>query len=269
MGWVESGFKTVVEALLEIVGPTGAIYGLSYTNLFPLPLKGRHAEYVFDRQVPSYAGGLPNFLLTYPGSARSHHPSNSLVGVGAGSEEILAPHTGRFMAYEPIHRLAQDDRGKMLTIGLVDAHPGFSTPHVAQNILQWENRRMGTMGARYRAPNGEIKLYVHNYAGGCSRGFGCFYPAYREHGAVSEGKLGAAKAMLATLRKTLEVDLDILKRDPTFLFCDDRGCYSCRRSWDFYREPWWSWYPYRLAHLGNAAIRRLLSQDRRGSGTTS
>jgi hypothetical protein len=43
--------------------------------------------------------------------------------------------------------------------------------------------------------------------------------------------------MLANFKKTLEVDLQILKEDPEFFFCDDPMCYACRVSWEHSRTP--------------------------------
>ncbi len=250
--------ETLVGALLDVVGPSGSLYALAFTRQFPLPLRGRAVHVVFDRDTPAETGGLANYLLGLPGSVRSRHPTNSFVGVGDFARMTLEDHGPESPLFDPVRRLAEHHRGKMLLVGRLFESPGFSTVHVAQHLLGFGNRTVGRYGVRYRLPDGSVGLYVRNDAAGCSRGFHRFYPAYRAAGAITEGRVAAADCMLGVLSKTLSVDMEILRRDPTFFFCEDLGCESCRRNWDFYQEAAWRYWPARALRILRTARRRTL-----------
>lgn len=252
--------ETLVRAVLDVVGPAGSLYGLAFTRVFPLPLRGAALRYVFDETTPAETGGLTNYLLRFPGAVRSRHPTNSFVGVGAFARGLLAEHGPESPMFDPVRRLAEHPQGKMLLVGRLYESPGFSTVHVAQHLLGFGNRTVGRFGVQYRRPDGSVGLYVRNDAAGCSRGFHRFYPAYREAGAIAEGRVAEADCMLGVLSKTLAVDLAILRKDPTFFFCDDLGCESCRRNWDFYQEPVWRYWPARTVRLAKAARRRVIAR---------
>lgn len=256
--------ETLVRAVLDVVGPSGSLYALAFTRAFPLPLRGPALDYVFDASTPSETGGLTNFLLTFPGAVRSRHPTNSFVGVGNFARTILEDHGPDSPMFDPVRRLAEHDRGKMLLVGRLFESPGFSTVHVAQHLLGFGNRTVGRYGVRYRLPDGSVGVYIRNDAAGCSRGFHRFYPAYRAAGAVTEGRVAAADCMLGVLSKTLSVDMQVLRQDPTFFFCDDLGCESCRRNWVFYQEAAWRYWPARGLRAARAVWRRVL--DRLPSG---
>jgi len=265
---IPSPAETLVQALLDVVGPTGSLYALSFTRAFPLPLRGEGLRYVFDEHTPAETGGLTNYLLRHPAAIRSRHPTNSFVGVGEFAREVLGTHGPDSWSFAPVERLARHERGRMLLVGRLMESPGFSTVHVAQYLLRLENRTIGRYGVQYRDADGTVRLFVRNDAAGCSRGFYRFYAAYRAAGAVREGYVAQAACMLGWLPETLTVDIETLRRDPTFFFCDDLGCASCRRNWGFYQEPAWRYWPARALRLLQAARRRL-SRPARPDGTRS
>lgn len=237
IGGIDGSTQTVLESLLSAVEPDGSIFGLSFTPLYKLPLSKINAQKVFDANTPPYTGSLNNAMIQHPKAIRSLHPSCSFVGIGPRASEILPCHNAFSMAYDPVYKLAQYENSKMLLLGTVEKCPGVTTVHVAQNLLGMKNHTTGKQGVNYKDEYGNIKLYVNNYAGGCSQGFWKFYDYYRQAGATSGGKVGNAHSMLANLKKTLMVDLEILKKNPGFFFCDNPLCYACRVSWEHSRTP--------------------------------
>ena len=68
---------------------------------------------------------------------------------------------------------------------------------------------------------------------GCAWGFN-FLPHYRPAGGIlSEGRVGRAEAKITDMKRTLEVELELLRRDPSMLMCQDPACVECRLSWEF------------------------------------
>jgi len=255
IGWVEGGAKAVLDALLAAVGPQGSVFGLSFTRLYELPLSRSDAKNVFTRDSPAWTGSLSNLMLKHPQSVRSLHPSISFVGIGPRASDILPKHDVSSLGYYPAYELAQHDNSKMLLLGTMEKCPGLATVHVAQNLLGLKNDAIGRYGVYYVDRDGEARLYVCNYVGGCSRGFHRFYDHYRRAGAVSEGRVGNARCMLAKLRTTLSVDLEILERDPKFFFCQRPLCYSCMVSWDH--------SPFSVMRSSARCVQRLVSAVRR------
>jgi len=236
VGWIEGGVNTVLESLFDAVGKEGSIFGNAFTRLYKLPLNKDDARKAFAVDTPAYSGSLINLMLKHPDSVRSSHPSCSVVGIGPNSHNILDNHNTTKPAYDAIHSLAKDEIGWMLKLGTAKVSPGSTTVHVAKDLLGFKNNSIGKLGVSYLDEDGTTKLYVKNYAGGCSQGFWKFYEHYRDGDALLEGKVGNADSILMNLKKTLEIDLKVLKKDPTFFFCDDPLCYSCRVSWSFSPE---------------------------------
>ena len=106
LGPVPGGPETVIQALLEALGPEG-------TLLFPaLSYRTVTAENpVFDqRETPCCVGGLPEYFRTRPGTVRSVHPTHSMSGVGRNVPALFRDHhldTTSCGPHSPFHRLRE------------------------------------------------------------------------------------------------------------------------------------------------------------------
>jgi len=88
LGPVPGGAKTVVQGLLEALGPDGTLLmpALSYARVTP-------EQPLFDvRLTPSNIGALPEYFRTRPGTLRSIHPTHSVCAVGRLAAELLDRH---------------------------------------------------------------------------------------------------------------------------------------------------------------------------------
>lgn len=233
MGWVEGGAKTILDAILEVIGSEGYVLTYSFTPLYPLPLNKKDATRVFDKNTEPTSGIFAKMMMQHPEAIRSTHPSCSCSGIGTALRELLKNHTPTSYAYEPLLALASIDNGKYLKIGANKKLPGMGTGHLGQNILKFNNRVLGTYGVNYRDEDGNIRLYKRNYVGGCSQGYWKLQDLYKEVGAYNEGKVGDADSTLSKVKMTHEIDLEMSRKNPSFLFCDDPFCHSCRVTWDF------------------------------------
>lgn len=234
VGYVVGGPRTLVDALVEVVGPEGTLVTDSFVNVYPLPLSARDARRISDRYTPSYAGALANVMIQYPGSHRSLHPVQRFVAVGRMARELMEAHTEESYAYDVLRAMAESGVGRNLKIGTDAKVVGVGTTHVAIGLLGFhEKRRMAGVNY-YDGATGTIKLFERNWSGGCAVGFNNFMPLYREAGAIlSEGKVGDTDAKITDMKKTLEVEMEVLKKNPAFFFCDDPACEPCRLHWDF------------------------------------
>lgn len=88
LGPVPGGAETVVQGLLEAVGPDGTLLmpALSYGQVTP-------QQPIFDaRATPSNVGALPEYFRTRSGTLRSLHPTHSVCGLGPLAAQILGQH---------------------------------------------------------------------------------------------------------------------------------------------------------------------------------
>lgn len=122
LGYVEGGPKTVIEGLLDAVGPEGTLILPTYympggSILGTCKLEG----YVFDpRTHGTNMGALPEAFLQFEGVQRSIHPTHSVSAIGKHASHIteshhLAPSVfGKGSPWERFHGL----NGKILGLGI-------------------------------------------------------------------------------------------------------------------------------------------------------
>ena len=115
MGHVAGGAETVIQGLLQVLGPEGTLLmpALSYEIVTP-------ENPVFDvRRTPSNVGAVPEFFRTRPGTHRSLHPTHSVCGVGPLAEALLGEHIlddTPCGPHSPFRRL-RDVGGQILMLG--------------------------------------------------------------------------------------------------------------------------------------------------------
>ncbi len=126
LGRVEGGAATVVEAVLDAMGPGGTLLTPAFTaglwrDALVMPdCREFCPRRLCPSQHPSHEGAIPNAALARPGRLRSCHPTHSWVGNGPQAEELLRGHCesptfcGPGNPFEP---LVERD-GWLLTIGV-------------------------------------------------------------------------------------------------------------------------------------------------------
>ena len=258
IGYVVGGSKTLIDALLEAVGPKGTIVSDAFIMSYPLPLSKRSARRISDMFTPSYAGALANAMLYYPNAFCSRHPIQRFVAIGGRAKELMANHTPESYAYDVLRVMAQSGGGRNLKLGTDEKVVGVGTTHVAIGLLKLHQNRPRAGVNYYDYETGRIRSFEMNWSGACSEGLINFIPLYRKAGAIlSEGKVGNADSKITDMKKTLEAELETLSKDPSFFFCNDPGCLECRLSWDFSTGSV-------LAAKFHKLVRRLKTARKRG-----
>lgn len=110
-GFVEGGADTVVDALLELVAPSGTVM---------VPTFNHGAEYIFDvRTSPSYNGAITETLRRRPQAIRSVHATHAYAAIGPLAAELCTGHleAGTFGMESPLGKLAQHG-GWVLLLGV-------------------------------------------------------------------------------------------------------------------------------------------------------
>jgi aminoglycoside N3'-acetyltransferase len=224
MGQVKGGPESVIDAFLGVLGPSGllAVPTFTFANFQPF----------FDPETtPSEMGLITETLRRRDDSIRSLHPRHSVCSIGQRSAELTQGHldAGSFGIGSPLDRLCGIG-GHILLLGV--GHNVNSIIHLAEvhaevpYLYAWETPDFPhTARVKYDGREKEVSL---SPSPGCSEGFEKIEPALRHRGIIRDGLIGQARCQLMKAEAIVEVAVELLKRDPTALLCDQGGCYSCQ-----------------------------------------
>lgn len=254
IGKVEGGAKTVVDAILEVIGEEGTLVSEAFIADFLFPLSSKEKKVISSDSLPTYAGAVAGVMTKYSNSYRSLHPVQKFVAIGARAKELMYNHTAETYAYDPLRVMAENN-GINLRIGGVDKVVGVGTTHVAIGLTGLRQKRF-KRGIHYLDTNGNKKLFVSNWAGGCAAGFNKLFPLYRNASTVvAEGKVGDAESMITDMKKTLDFEVGELKKNPRFFMCDDPTCVHCRLTWEYSEKTYLKTF---FANLLKGNLRKAL-----------
>lgn len=126
LGWIDGGAATVVESVLDAMGPDGTLLTPAFTaglwnDALVMPdCRDTCPADLCPSQHPSHEGAIPNAALARAGRLRSCHPTHSWVGNGPQAEALLRGHRdsptfcGTGNPFEPLVELD----GGLLTLGV-------------------------------------------------------------------------------------------------------------------------------------------------------
>lgn len=160
LGWVAGGPVAVIEALIDVLGPTGTLAMPAHSSDWTDPAKWGMPPVPKDwiepirQHMPAYdpattptrgMGRIAELFRTWPGAQRSAHPAVSFSARGPLAEQLVANH-GFDMPHGETSPLARlyDAGGKVLLLGV-----GFercTLLHLAEHRA-WPQRRRETEGA--------------------------------------------------------------------------------------------------------------------------
>jgi len=214
IGFVENGAETVVEALLNVVGPDGNL-------LMPnSPNTSFQLDYIRNLNLFDVAndrsglGAISEFFRKLPAAIRSAHPTEPVSCVGPDAEWFTSEHFGEITPYtskSPFAKLSQKG-GKILYLGvtldnagtnlhtLEDAVTDFAYPVYFDEIFQVE----------VKFPDGtlrKMKTKVHNPMQSKERRCDGLIPIFVEKGVMKQVRIGQADSLLVDAKGMLEVML--------------------------------------------------------------
>jgi aminoglycoside 3-N-acetyltransferase len=224
----------LLDALLQVVGPTGTVVGPTHTALQKASEK--RPLTVFSDDAPTTAGGFGAAVLRHPERVRSAHPHNSVAAIGAQAHFLLDAHDEHALPFSWMPRMLEIS-GKELVIGCVRDNPGINTVHLTQEQLGLSGGSFlrGKEGTFVAVPGEEPHWAPRNYIPGCSLGFYKMYGHYVRAGILRGGWVGRAYSIMLNAVESVLVDRAIMTKNPRAVLCDDPWCVSCA-SWSYSRR---------------------------------
>ncbi|MCA1655699.1 MAG: AAC(3) family N-acetyltransferase [Pseudonocardiaceae bacterium] len=213
IGFVPGGRVAVVQALLDVLGPTGTVVVPAQTmensdpkhwQNPPVPAEWwptiREHLPAFDPAIfPSRGiGAVGEMVRTWPGAVRSNHPQASFAAVGARAAELMGTHALDSQLGESSPLAALERVGaRVLLLGV-----GFDTC-TAFHLAEYRVPSPRTeFGCAVRTEHGREWVTYTDVAVN-SDDFSALGAAYEQLGDVRRGRVGAADSKLFPMDKAV------------------------------------------------------------------
>ena len=221
LGHVVGGAPTVVDALLQILGPAGTLVGPSFnyeTALDP--------SFVFDpRNTPSDMGAIADEIRRRAGNNRSRHLTHSLSAIGRHAETIVT--AGGKTAWSSdgplgtVFKLA----GCFLLLGVT--YQSFTACHVLEVAFRLHYRKLDTLRRRLRRSDGSLVpfdsvVYLRD-VGYPGYDFNRAGQAMEDAGISAVAPVGNAIARLIPAQPMRDFVAPLVKCDPVYLLQEESG----------------------------------------------
>lgn len=227
IGQVDGGADTVIDALLEAIGPKGTLVMSTLTGW----------DSHFDAQTtPSAVGAISETFRRRPGVLRSLHPVHSVAALGQFAEYITEGHElcetgcGEGTPYWKIAELG----GKILLLGVdMDRNTMMHTLEEAADVRYL--RTLDIPAPTYQPGYQTVPFTLKKFPPG-HRDFLRMTPILRRAGCLTQGRIGQAVVKVIQAEPLLELGIQLLTEDPLFFICHNEHCNSCSWARSLYDE---------------------------------
>jgi aminoglycoside 3-N-acetyltransferase len=218
IGYINGGALTLIDALLEVIGPEG-------TLLMPaFPAKGRNKDYLLEQSVfdvkstPSQMGIASETFRKTQGVKRSFHPTDSICAFGKEADYFTNTHFGNitpYNEYSPFRKLCSKN-GKILMLGTT-LNGACTNLHTLEDavIFKYPVYDDKIFNVRMIDQSGIIhtmETKVHNPVWSAKRNCDALKPLFEKENVLSNAMIGEAKCMLIDANRMLEVMIDYYNR---------------------------------------------------------
>jgi aminoglycoside 3-N-acetyltransferase len=222
LGPVEGGADTVIDAILEVIGPRGNLVLPTFNYVDPVP-----EPYYDPRETPGRTGILPEVGRRRPSAVRSLHPTHSVTVIGPDAVRLTEGHLNQrvFGVGSPIDILAREG-GKVLLLGV--GQTSNSTIHVAEEHAGMPKGpwAVGLPVVRIRRPDGALLEHQLDTSCSCSASFEGAEHALRRHGEIRDARIGGVCRLMLG-RDIIRRVGEIIRKKPDVLLCTWEHCLPC------------------------------------------
>ncbi len=212
LGFVDGGPETVVDALLQALGPQGTLVVPTFTY----PTAG-NPEFVFDPiHTPSQMGAISEAVRCRPQARRSIHLAHSIAAIGPLAETIATSGGASGWDAESPMRQVFDRNGRYLLLGV--PYQNLTAMHLCEVWLGLPYRQPRTSEGRMRQPNGSttplISIGTPPLPGHAGSDYNRLGQRMEDAGLVRRGPVGNAIARLLNAHDLRAASRDLTRHDP-------------------------------------------------------
>lgn len=225
VGFVAGGPQAVVQALLDVLGPSGTLVVPTHTPDNSDPAHWRHPPVpsswwaAIREDTPGFdpvrtpagrgMGRLAELVRTWPGARRSDHPQVSFAALGARADDVVAEHRrddglGDSSPLGAVYRLD----GSVLLLGC--GHENNTSLHLAEWRRPSAPRHV--VGGSIRRPDGTASWEVWEDVDEDESDFGRIGEDFEAAAGVRVGKVGASTARLMSQRAVVDFACDWMSK---------------------------------------------------------
>jgi aminoglycoside 3-N-acetyltransferase len=222
LGPVEGGAETVIDAILEMIGPRGNLMLPTFNYVNPVP-----SPHFDPNETPGRTGILPEVGRKRPEAVRSLHPTHSVAVIGPGAGRLTEGHLSQrvFGVGSPVDILAREG-GKVLLLGI--GQTSNSTIHVAEEHAglpkgPWP---VGLPVVKIRRPDGTFLSHQLDTSCSCSAAFEAAEYALRAHGEIRDARIGGVCRLMLG-RDIIRRVVGMIREKPDILLCTWKRCPPC------------------------------------------
>lgn len=217
IGNLEEGPKTLVDALLEVVGPQGHILmPTSPNNVYQLNYI-RNTPFFDVRHSPSMTGKITEYFRKLPQAIRSMSPTEPVSVIGPRAAYFTSGHFGQLTPYNehsPFYKVSKEG-GKILYIGVTLSMAGTNL-HTLEDAVDFKfpvyyPEVFDFKVIDYEGNQHIIKTKVHDPDWSKKRKCDDLIPLFEKEGALKKVEIGQAATLLVDAKRFLEVMLEQYK----------------------------------------------------------
>ncbi len=228
LGFVVGGAQTVVDGLLEALGPDGTLMMPTHSAQLSDPANWRNPpapEGWWEQiraEMPAYdpahtptrsMGAVPELFRTYPGALRSNHPQVSHAALGPLAARIVGEHPLHcfFGDASPIGKLYELD-GWVLLLGV--GHGNNTVLHLAEDRADFPGKTTHSEGAPIIA-DGRRRWQTFQPLKVSDDDFPAIGEAFAATGGQIAGQVGSAEVLLMRARDVVDFATDWIAANRT------------------------------------------------------
>lgn len=252
VGKTEGGPKTLIDAILSVIGDSGTVVATAFPRRIPAYKKEKYSNILYEKGMKPVTGIIPVIMSQHSAACFSSHPISPYVAIGAHAKEITDIHTPETDSYDVVKWMIEKYMSKCLRIGgkVLDGTTHLAFTEGLKNTNNYQYRL--AEGNFYLDINHEKKWLEKSVSAFCYEGFDSFFHdiVYNYPGAIlAEGIIGEGKAMLTDMGKTLEVERVYISVSPQLLLCKNPQCTMCRTSYSYSEESVFEYSLHQVKYL--------------------